>query len=185
MRSCRAASSSCRRRSCSCRSRSCRSFSWGVGSAGAGCCSNGGISKRDNCPESFFVLLVFLFLTCERSSCVKPKRSYRDMTGSGVVFAAVGRASVEGCSGVEVRRSTCIVCRSVEVECPFMLPDRLISRTCAMRCYMVSAGRLTRLRNSCTGEWRRYKSRSSCSERLRSRKYFMSAAMASIPPSCR
>ena len=49
------------------------------------------------------MLLVFLFLTCERSSCVKPKRSYRDMTGSGVVFAAVGRASVEGCSGVEVR----------------------------------------------------------------------------------
>ena len=88
------------------------------------------------------MLLVFLFLTCERSSCVKPKRSYRDMTGSGVVFAAVGRASVEGCSGVRVRRSTCIVCRSVEVECPFMLPDRLISRTCAMRCCMVSAGRL-------------------------------------------
>ena len=49
------------------------------------------------------MLLVFLFLTCERSSCVKPKRSYRDMTGSGVVFAAVGRASVEGCSGVEVQ----------------------------------------------------------------------------------
>ena len=56
------------------------------------------------------MLLVFLFLTCERSSWVKPKRSYRDMTGSGMVFAAVGRASVEGCSGVGVRRSTCTVC---------------------------------------------------------------------------
>ena len=76
----------------------------------AECCSNGGISKRENCPESSFLRLVFLFLTCERSSWVKPKRSYRDMTGSGVVFEAVGRTSADGCSGVTVPRSTCTVC---------------------------------------------------------------------------